>query len=75
MIIFYKIASESAKRNIDALIIHARTATQRFSGKVDWDLPVEIKHDFPDTTIKGNGDNLSPMEIVNRLKKANLTTQ
>jgi len=69
---FYQIVSEASQQNVDALIIHARTVVQKFTGEVDWPLLTEIKHRFPKTTLIGSGDLFEPREIVQRLQSSNL---
>ena len=69
---FYEIVSESSRLNVDALVIHARTVVQRFTGAVDWDLLAEIKRRFPQTTLIGSGDLFEPQTIVDRLRTAKL---
>ena len=69
---FYQIVSEASEQNVDALIIHARTVVQKFSGKVDWNLLSELKHQFPNTTFIGSGDLFEPQITIERLKSSNL---
>lgn len=44
------------KAGIDLVAIHGRTATQKYHGQADWKKMHEIKEQFPDLTILGNGD-------------------
>ncbi len=69
---FLKIVSDASQRNVDALIIHARTVEQKFTGKVDWDLLGEIKRSFPATTVIGSGDLFEPQKTIELLRAANL---
>ena len=69
---FFRIVSEASERNVDALIIHARTVVQRFTGTVDWDLLGEIKRRFPKTTLIGSGDLFEPQMTIQRLRAAKL---
>jgi tRNA-dihydrouridine synthase B len=69
---FLEIVEWASEQNVDALIIHARTVSQRFTGKVDWDLLAEIKQRSPVTTIIGSGDLFEPQMIVERLRAAEL---
>jgi tRNA-dihydrouridine synthase B len=69
---FLRIVSEASRQNVDALTIHARTVVQKFTGKVDWTLLVEIKRQFPETTLIGSGDIFEPQTSVERLKAAGL---
>ena len=69
---FYRIVTEASQQNVDALIVHARTVVQKFTGEVDWPLLAQIKHHFPKTTFIGSGDLLEPQATVERLKAAKL---
>ncbi|MBN1393218.1 MAG: tRNA-dihydrouridine synthase family protein [Sedimentisphaerales bacterium] len=69
---FCTIVSEASRQNVDALIIHARTVVQKFTGDVDWSLLAKIKQRFPETTLIGSGDLFEPQAIVELLKTAKL---
>ena len=69
---FYHIVDEASRQNVDALIIHARTVVQKFTGEVDWPLLSEIKRHFPKTTLIGSGDLFDPRTTVERLKTSKL---
>jgi tRNA-dihydrouridine synthase len=69
---FYQIVSEASEQNVDALIIHARTVVQKFTGEVDWPFLEEIKQHFPKTTFIGSGDLFEPQITIERLKSSNL---
>jgi tRNA-dihydrouridine synthase B len=69
---FYTIVSEASRLNIDAITIHGRTVEQRFHGLSDWNVPAEIKSQFPKTTIIGSGDLFEPLDIINKLKTSKL---
>lgn len=44
------------KSGIDAIAIHGRTPTQKFSDHADWGIMHKIKKEFPKLLILGNGD-------------------
>jgi tRNA-dihydrouridine synthase B len=69
---FHQIVFEASQQKVDALTIHGRTVVQKFTGDVDWDLIVEIKHRFSDTTIIGSGDLFEPQTTIQRLKAAKI---
>ncbi|MFC1633420.1 tRNA dihydrouridine synthase [Planctomycetota bacterium] len=69
---FYQIVSEASEQNVDALVIHARTVVQKFTGEVDWPLLARIKHQFPKTTLIGSGDLFEPQKSLERLKTTRL---
>jgi nifR3 family TIM-barrel protein len=67
---FWKICEQAAAENIDALVIHARTVTQRYRGKADWQIIAKLKQKFPDTKIIGSGDILTAETAIERLKES-----
>lgn len=67
---FWKICEQAAAENIDAIVIHARTVTQRYRGKADWQIIAQIKQKFPDTKIIGSGDILTAETAIQRLKES-----
>ena len=69
---FFRIVSDASEQNVDALVIHARTVVQKFSGEVDWPLLARLKHQFPKTTLIGSGDLFEAQTIVGRLKSTKL---
>jgi tRNA-dihydrouridine synthase B len=69
---FWKICEYAAAENIDALVIHARTVSQKYRGKADWQIIKKIKQKFPHTKIIGSGDILSAETAIQRLKETNV---
>ncbi len=67
---FWNIASRAINGKVDALIIHPRTVSQRFSGSADWSFLAEVKKQFPKTIIFGSGDLFSAETIKNNLKSS-----
>jgi len=55
------------KAGIDLISIHGRTATQKYRGQADWNAMHEIKGQFPNLIILGNGDIKSVDDIENNL--------
>ena len=53
---FWKITSDAVNSGVDALFIHPRTVSQRFTGSADWPFLIEVKKRFPKTIIVGSGD-------------------
>ncbi len=53
---FWTISSRAVELNVDALTVHPRTVSQRFTGSADWQFLSEVKKQFPTTTIIGSGD-------------------
>ena len=69
---FWEICEQAATENIEALVIHARTVTQRYRGKADWQIISQLKQKFPNTKIIGSGDILTAETAIERLKKSNV---
>lgn len=41
---------------INLVSIHGRTPTQKYKGEADWTIAYEVKREFPDLFVLGNGD-------------------
>lgn len=52
---------------VKLVAIHGRTATQKYRGAADWKPIYEIKKQFPDLCVLGNGDIRSKSDLDNRL--------
>jgi nifR3 family TIM-barrel protein len=62
-----RMAQESG---VDALVIHPRSAVQRFTGKADWSVVAELKGMLPIPVI-GSGDITSPGQALERKRLTN----
>jgi len=65
---FWDISSRAAAGKVDALIVHPRAVCQRFTGSANWQFLLEVKKQFPRTTIIGSGDLFSVDTIKNNIK-------
>jgi tRNA-dihydrouridine synthase B len=65
---FWEIASRAAAGKVNALIVHPRTVSQRFTGRANWQFLPEVKKRFPNTIIIGSGDLFSVDTILNNMK-------
>jgi len=63
-----KVASDLAELDIAAIIVHARTAKQMYSGKACWEWVKKLKA-LVKIPIIGNGDIFSPNDVVARMKE------
>ena len=54
-----QICADADDAAVDAVTIHGRTVTQRYSKKADWSVVADIKKKFPRLTVIGSGDLLS----------------
>lgn len=69
---FGTICENAAADGVDMLVIHGRTVVQKYRGKSDWSRIVEAKKRFPNLTIFGSGDIMSPEIAVRRAKDSGL---
>lgn len=53
---FWKIASSAIDNGVDALVVHGRSVSQKFTRSADWQILAELKHRFPQAAIVGSGD-------------------
>ncbi|MCB1293585.1 MAG: tRNA dihydrouridine synthase DusB, partial [Gordonia sp.] len=58
-------AAEGAK----AVALHARTASQRYSGTADWDEITRLKEHVTDVPVLGNGDIFEPIDAVAMMER------
>ena len=65
---FWDISSRASAGKVDALIVHPRAVSQRFTGQADWQFLSEVKKQFPRTIIIGSGDLFSADTIKNNMK-------
>jgi len=57
---FWAMAEGGFDAGLSALIIHARTVEQRYTGKANWEFLAKVKRHFGSKVIIGSGDVLSP---------------
>ncbi|MBN1359696.1 MAG: tRNA-dihydrouridine synthase [Sedimentisphaerales bacterium] len=69
---FWQIVTRAVEQNVDALVIHGRTLSEKYRGKADWDILAEVKWRFPHATIVGSGDIFDPSATVELLKRTGL---
>jgi tRNA-dihydrouridine synthase B len=65
---FWQICSRAVAGKVDAMIVHPRTVSQRFTGKANWQFLTDVKKRFPSTIIIGSGDLFSVDKIINNIK-------
>ena len=69
---FWAICENAANDGVDMIAIHGRTVCQKYRGKSDWTRIAEAKKRFPNLTIFGSGDVLSPETAVTRLNETGI---
>jgi tRNA-dihydrouridine synthase B len=61
---FWTIARGAFDAGVAALSVHARSVEQKYSGRADWSFLTTLKREFPDRTILGSGDVMSPADAL-----------
>ena len=61
---FWKIARGAFEAGVAAIAVHARSVEQKYTGRADWGFLAALKHEFPDRTILGSGDVMSPADAL-----------
>ena len=62
-----KFVAEIKNAGIKLIAVHGRTATQKYRGEADWTSIYEIKKQFPDLFVLGNGDIKSKSDLDAKL--------
>jgi nifR3 family TIM-barrel protein len=61
---FWKIVRGSFEAGVAAIAVHARSVEQKYTGRADWSFLAALKHEFPDRTVLGSGDVMSPADAL-----------
>ncbi len=64
---FWHLADGAQQAGAAAITVHARSVEQKYTGAADWDFLRRVKEKFPDWTIIGSGDVLSPADSLRML--------
>jgi len=64
---FWTIARGALDTGVAALAVHARSVEQKYTGRADWGFLTALKREFPDRTILGSGDVMSPADALRML--------
>ena len=59
----------AAEEGAKAVALHARTASQRYSGQADWDEIARLKDHVTDVPVLGNGDIFEPVDAVEMMRR------
>lgn len=65
-----EIAKTCEKAGASAIAVHARTRSQGYSGKADWNIIKEVKENV-NIPVIGNGDIKTPIDAKNMLEQTN----
>ncbi len=69
---FWTICENAATDGVGMLAIHGRTVCQKYRGKADWSRIAEVKKRFPNLTVFGSGDILTPEIAIDRLNESGI---
>ncbi|MFZ9033071.1 MAG: tRNA dihydrouridine synthase [Anaerohalosphaeraceae bacterium] len=69
---FWTICENAVTDGVDVLSIHGRSVCQKYRGKADWSLIAEAKKRFPNLTIFGSGDIMTPEVAIERLNETGI---
>jgi tRNA-dihydrouridine synthase B len=61
---FWKIARGAFEAGVAAIAVHARSVEQKYTGRADWGFLAALKRAFPDRTVLGSGDVMSPADAL-----------
>jgi len=61
---FRKIARGAFEAGVAAIAVHARSVEQKYTGRADWQFLTDLKSEFPDRTLLGSGDVMTPADAL-----------
>jgi len=69
---FWTICENAATDGVDMLAIHGRTVCRKYRGKADWAPIAEVKKRFPELTVFGSGDIMTPEIAIQRREQTGI---
>ena len=69
---FWEIVDGAVQNQVDALVIHGRTVSERYHGSADWDILARVKQAYPHATVIGSGDIFEARESIDLMQKSGL---
>jgi nifR3 family TIM-barrel protein len=69
---FWTIARGAFEAGAAAIAVHARTVEQKYTGRADWSFLAAVKREFPDRTILGSGDVMTPADALRMLAETGI---
>lgn len=70
---FFEIADSAFAAGIAALCVHARSVEAKYTGRADWDFLASARQRYPDKTLIGSGDVLTPKLALDMLQKTGMS--
>jgi len=61
---FWKISRGAFEAGVAAIAVHARSVEQKYTGRADWSFLAALKREFPDRTVLGSGDVMTPADAL-----------
>jgi nifR3 family TIM-barrel protein len=69
---FWTIIDNASTDGVNAIGIHGRTVEQKYKGKADWSVVMEVKKKYPHLTIFGSGDLMDAPTVIKRLGESGI---
>jgi nifR3 family TIM-barrel protein len=66
---FWRIAEAALDSGAAGLCVHARSVEMKYTGRADWGFIAAVKRRFPQATILGSGDVLTPADALDMLRR------
>lgn len=66
---FWRIADAAFDAGVASICVHGRSVEMKYKGRADWQFIAEVKRRYPDKTIVGSGDILTPPDALRMLKE------
>ncbi len=69
---FYAIAQGAFDAGAAAIAVHGRSVEAKYTGPADWDFLADVRRRFPDNTVLGSGDVMTPQAALDMLQQTKL---
>ena len=69
---FWHLAEGARQAGAAAITVHARSVEKKYRGRADWDFLRRVKEHYPDWTVLGSGDVLTPQAALDLLEQTGL---
>jgi len=66
---FYNIARFAYDAGVASVCVHARSVTQKYTGRADWTFLAAARREFPGRTMLGSGDVFTPADAIAMLQQ------
>jgi len=66
---FWRIAEGAFEAGAAAICVHARSVEAKYAGPADWGFLARVKRRFPERTVIGSGDVLTPADAIRMIEQ------